>query len=91
MDLNQIRSNAAKTAYDFRVTAATDEAQAGAYKAAGNNEMLAGVIGGVSSVLGTAGSVASKWSQAQQVGLYNSGSSSDYTGNDPLTQWSLGR
>jgi hypothetical protein len=61
-----IRANAAKKAYGFEVGAAEDVAQAGAYTVAGETSVTAGDIGAVSSVLGAAGSVSSKWLQASQ-------------------------
>ena len=61
-----IRANAAKKAYGFEVGAAEDVAQAGAYTVAGETSVTAGDIGAVSSVLGAAGNVSSKWLQASQ-------------------------
>lgn len=76
MDLEQIRSNAAKTAYDFNVQATTFDNQATLDKYAGSNSMWAGMIGAGSSLIGSAGSVAAKWLQAGQLGLNLDGSSS---------------
>jgi hypothetical protein len=67
-----IHSNAAKTAYDYDIGATQAGEQASAYKAASTNATTAGDIGIASSVLGTAGSVSSKWLQGQQSGLFNS-------------------
>ena len=61
-----IRANAAKRAYGFEVGAAEDVAQAGAYGVAAQTSQTAGEIGAVSSILGAAGSVSSKWLQASQ-------------------------
>ena len=61
-----IRANAAKRAYGFEVGAAEDVAQSSAYKVAGETSVTAGDIGAVSSILGAAGSVSSKWLQAGQ-------------------------
>ena len=70
MDLNQIRSNAAKTAYDFDVQSTEDINQAGLYDAASRNAKTAGDIGALSSIIGGAGSVSSKWLAGQQQGLW---------------------
>jgi hypothetical protein len=61
-----IRANAAKRAYGFEVGAAGDVAQAGADTFAAGTSKTAGEIGAVSSIIGGAGSVASKWSQMGQ-------------------------
>ena len=71
IDLGQIRENAAKTAYDWQVKAVMDENQAGLYQYAGENAMQAGKIGAFSSILGSVGSVSSKWLQGNQVGLWS--------------------
>ena len=71
MDLTQIRSNAAKTAYDYNVKSVMDTNQASLDVMAGQNAKIAGGIKAASSILGTAGSVSSKWLQGQQAGLYN--------------------
>lgn len=69
MDLDQIRSNAAKTAYNFDVQSVnfTNQAQLDTRAAADAN--TAGEIGAASTLLGSASSVSSKWLQGQQVGL----------------------
>ncbi len=63
-DQNLIRTNFAKKAYGFEVEAATKSAEAGADIIAGQQAKKAGDIGAVASILGTAGSVSSKWLQA---------------------------
>ncbi len=75
-----IRANAAKRAYGFDVKAAEDTAQAGAYDAAASNATTAGDISAISTAIGTAGSVASKWSQYGQ----SFGSGTDVTGKSGL-------
>lgn len=62
-----VRANAAKRAYGFDVKGAEDTAQAGAYDAAAANSTTAGDISAISSVIGAAGSVSSKWLQVGQV------------------------
>lgn len=71
IDLNQIRSNAAKTAYDFDVKSTEDINQAGLYDTASTNAMKAGELGAVTSLVGGAGSVSSKWLAGQQQGLWS--------------------
>lgn len=81
LDLNQIRSNAAKTAYDFDVQSTQDQNQAGLYSAAASNSKTAGDISALSSIVGGAGSVSSKWLAGQQQGLWgNAGDSGAFTG-----------
>lgn len=73
MDLQTIREKAAKTAYDFSVQATNYENQAKGYSKAAANARTEGVLGAVSSFVGTAGSVASKWLQGNQLGLWGGG------------------
>lgn len=75
MDLATIRENAAKTAYDYDVKSTQDMNQAGLYGFASTNARRAGDINVAASLIGTAGSVSSKWLQASQAGLFNSNSS----------------
>lgn len=92
MDLNTIREKAAKTAYDFSVQATNYENQAKGYSKAASNAKTEGVLGAVSSFIGTVGSVSSKWMQGQQLGLWGKGgTSSGSFGPDPLTEWEYGR
>lgn len=58
-----ITSNAAKRAYGFDLEAVKEKAQAGVYEAGAEKAEMAGGIGAVSSILGSASSVASKWLQ----------------------------
>jgi len=66
-----IRSNAAKQAYGYEVEGLQYTAQSAVYKQAGSQSALAGMIGAGSSLLGGAGSVASKWLGAQQAGIFS--------------------
>ena len=88
LDLNQIRSNAAKTAYDFDVQSTQDISQAGLYDAAASNAKTAGDISALSSIVGGAGSVSSKWLAGQQQGLWGGGGGS--AGNIGGTGGNLG-
>lgn len=63
-----IRSNAAKRAYGFEVEATQAEAQANIYGAAAKQSRTAGILGGISSIIGGATSVAGKWADASRVG-----------------------
>lgn len=69
-----LRSNAAKTAYNYQVQAAMDVAQAGVDTVAGQNARSAGMIQATSSLIGTAGSVDSQWLRGAQLGLWSGGS-----------------
>ena len=91
MDLNTIRERAAKTAYDFSVQAVNYENQAKGYNKAASNARTEGVLGAVSSFIGSAGSVASKWMQGQQLGLWGKGDLAKGGEYDPLMDWNLGR
>lgn len=74
IDTDIIRSNAAKTAYNYQVQGAQAGNQASLYASAGSNAMTAGLVGAGSSILGSASSVSSQWLQGQRVGLWSSGS-----------------
>lgn len=77
----QLRSNTAKTAFNYEEQATVAGGQAGLYKSAASQSLVSGAIGAGSSILGTAGSVSSQWLQGQRVGLWNSsggGGSSSY-------------
>lgn len=69
-DLNQIRSNAAKVAYDYDVKSTMDLNQATLDTMAGENAAKAGNINAMSSILGTVGSVSSKWMQGNTMGMW---------------------
>lgn len=71
LDLTQIRSNAAKTGYDYSVKAGMDTAQAGLDVMAGENAKTAGDISAEASILGTVGSVSSKWLQGNTAGMWS--------------------
>jgi hypothetical protein len=75
MDLTQIRSNAAKTAYDYDVKSTMDLNQSTLDIMGGQNAIAAGNIQAEASILGSVGSVASKWSQGSQSGMFGSSSS----------------
>lgn len=72
MDLNQIRANANKTAYDYNVKSVEDINQAGLDVMAGENAAQAGDIAAAASLVSTAGSVSSKWLQGSQSGSFGS-------------------
>lgn len=80
LDTQQIRSNAAKTAYDFQTQSAEDVAQAGMYTAAASNANTAGDIGALTSLVGGAASISSKWLAGTQSGMFGSNGGS-YTFN----------
>lgn len=70
MDLATIRQNAAKTAYDYNVKSVQDINQAGLYGLASTDAKRAGTLNVMSSLIGTAGSVSSKWLQGNTIGLF---------------------
>ena len=71
IDMDRIRSNAAKTAYNYNVEAVQYENQAKLYKMASENASAAGKIGAASAIIGGIGSVASQWFQAMKFGSFN--------------------
>jgi hypothetical protein len=72
MDLSMIRANAGKIAYDYETKSVMDENQATLDVMAGKNAKRAGEIKAASSILGTVGTVASKWQQGKSTGLWGS-------------------
>lgn len=75
-----IRSNAAKQAYGYKVEAMNASAQSQIYKMAASNSETQGIIGGIGSLVGTAGSVADKWIAGTQAGLLGGSSGGNTTG-----------
>jgi hypothetical protein len=73
IDTTTIRSNAAKVAYDYDVKSTMDLNQATLDTMAGINAKTAGDINAASSIIGTAGSVATKWSSGSASGMFGSG------------------
>lgn len=71
IDVGTIRSNAARRAYGSYVESKQDEAQAGLYTMSASQAKRAGDIGMLGSFIGAAGSVSSKWLQAQQMGVWS--------------------
>jgi hypothetical protein len=74
IDMNQIRANAARTAYDYNVQSIQNENQAQLYRMAGANAVQAANINATASLINTASSVSSKWLQGNQVGMWGGGS-----------------
>ena len=70
MDLDTIRMNATKTAYDFETQANQFKAQAFMDVAGSQNVQKATSTNVASSLVGGAGSVAQKWLQGSQMGLF---------------------
>lgn len=73
MDMDQIRRNAAKTAYDYRVEAGKYTADALAAFSGAQDASRAGRVNAATSLIGGASSVASKWLQGRQMDLFNFG------------------
>ena len=80
MDLTQIRSQAAKTAYNYETQGAQFTAQAGLDTAAAANARRAGFVGAASSIMGGASAVSSEWLKGAQAGLWGNTSSSSGMG-----------
>jgi hypothetical protein len=74
MDMTQIRSNAAKTAYDFDVKSTMDLNQSTMDVMAGQNAKTAGDINAMTSIIGSVGSVSSKWMQGNAAGMWGTSS-----------------
>lgn len=71
-DQKMIRYDASKTAYGYEAKAASDEAESTMDMAAADNARKGGKINAISSILGGASSVSSKWMQGRQIGMWNS-------------------
>jgi hypothetical protein len=69
-DVAAIRSNAAKTAYNYEVSAVSDVAQANIDTLAGENARTSGMISADASLIGAASSVSSQWLRGQQLGMW---------------------
>ena len=69
-DMTAIRSNAAKTAFNYRQEAQQNVAQAGLDTMAGQNAVSASMIKADSSFLSTVSSVSSEWLQGTKSGLW---------------------
>lgn len=80
IDTATIRSNAAKVAYDYDVKSTMDLNQSTLDTMAGINAKTAGDINATASILGTVGSVATKWQQGNTSGLFGSGTISGLGG-----------
>lgn len=78
-----IRSNAAKTAYNYQVQATGLDAESKLDLMAGDDAKQAGDIKAFGSILGGVSSVSSKWLQASSSGMFNSNSRSF----DPEEAW----
>lgn len=61
LDALTIRSNAEREAYDYKVSAMSQNAQANINRVSGQNALTAGNYAAMSSLLTGAGSVANKW------------------------------
>lgn len=73
MDLNTIRTNAAKVAYDYRVQAEEFRSEAAMDMIGAMNSRSAARTNAMASLIGGASSVADKWLKGNEVGLWGSG------------------
>lgn len=71
IDMGQIRSNAAKVAYDYETKAFMDENQGKLDTFAGEQAEKAGKIKAMGSILGTVSGVSTKWQQGKSIGLWD--------------------
>lgn len=69
-DQNTIRDTAARKAYGHRVSASMKEAEAQMADKAASKSKMASYIEAAGSILGSATSVASKWTEASQMGIF---------------------
>lgn len=72
-DQAMIRSNAARRAFGFETEAANQEAQSNIYLASARNVKRSAQYKRLASIIGTAGSLSSRWMQANQIGIGSSG------------------
>lgn len=72
-DQDTIRADAAHTAYGYETKAAADSMEASLDTGSASNAKKAGTLGILSSVIGTASSVASKWTQGKTIGMWSGG------------------
>ena len=70
MDMDTIRTNAARTAYGYQVEGLKYGADATLYQKAASDVRKASYIGAASSLLSGATSVSSKWLQARDAGIF---------------------
>lgn len=80
-DMATVRANAAKRAYGHEIEAMSAEQSSQLYQMGGDNALAAGEMRrsasetmATSSLLSTAGSVASRWTSASQVGMFGGSS-----------------
>lgn len=83
--LNQtvIRSDAAKTAFNYRNQAAAGIAQADADTIAGQNARTTSTIKATTSIIGGASSVSQQWLQGQKMGVWGNNSNQTFGGSNP--------
>jgi hypothetical protein len=81
-DQATIRTNAARRAYGFETEAAGKDSEAIMDETASVNAKKSGTLNAISSILGTASSVSSKWLQGSQAGIGSSRGGIDLYGPD---------
>lgn len=87
VDQNTIRTNAGRKALGYRNRAGDLDSEAGADLLAGDNAKTAASIASTGTLIGTAGSVASKWMQAGQVWGGGKGGVTTYDGDMNVAGW----
>ena len=83
LDQTVIRSDAAKTAFNYQTQASSQSAQAGADTIAGKNAATAATIKADTSIIGGASSVDQQWLQGQKAGLWGNTSNQTFGGSNP--------
>lgn len=69
MDENQIAQNTQRKAQAYEIDSQKNLAQASMYNSAASNAKKSGMLGALSSIIGTASSVADKWMYASKLGM----------------------
>lgn len=88
IDQDTIRTAAGRKALGFRNEAAGEDAEASADIMAGDNAKRAAKLAAAGTLIGTAGSVASKWTQASQLwGGKSDAGITTYGPNQEVTGW----
>lgn len=86
-DQATIRSNAARMAYGYDIEAVKYGAEADMDRMAASNAKQAGGLGAISSILGGAASVSSKWLQGSSAGAWGGSGGSSDGGYKPTSSW----
>jgi len=78
-DEDVIRNDAAWQAYGYQTKAAENEAQGRMLRSAATNAQNEGWMSALGSIIGTAGSVAGRWSQGNNIGMWGGRGGGEYS------------